>query len=275
MESNLLFSSQYSVANIHRHENKKCCFVLVHGFSESAVCWDDMINPIKDHANFITYDCVGHGNNAHLWELASFPAYVQQLDDLVSYLKEKECFQKMILVGHSQGAGIVAQYSIQNPTNVDGLILISPFLYIGAPLRALWTNFLQLVEQGEMRRFWDLNSSLLLGPKSESWSQFRESSMQERLNFFTKEQLVMLLNALLHIEVTGDLSTLKNKPMYLIHGQYDLMFPSYYSKEIQSQVLEAEYIEVEGANHLLIELESAVYSVMLKMMKDTNKKDSL
>lgn len=268
MESNLLFSSQYSVANIHRHENQRCCFVLVHGFSESAVCWSDMIISIKNHANVVTYDCVGHGNNAHLWGNASFQAYVQQLDELVSYLKESECFKKIILVGHSQGAGIVAQYAIQNPTNLDGLILISPFFYIGDPLRALWTNFLQLVEQGEIRRFWDLNSSLLLGPKSESWSQFREDSIQERLDFFTKEQLVVLINALLHIQVTGYLSTLKNKPMYLIHGQYDLMFPNYYSKEIQKQVPGAEYIEVDGANHLLLELESEVYQVMLKMMKD-------
>ncbi|MDQ0416682.1 pimeloyl-ACP methyl ester carboxylesterase [Croceifilum oryzae] len=268
MESNLPFSSLYSVANIHRHENKKCCFVFVHGFSESGVCWDDIIIPIKGRANFVSYDCVGHGNNAYLWEQASFQAYVHQLDELVSYLKEKECFQKIVLVGHSQGAAIVAQYSIQSLENVDGLILISPFFYIGEPLGALWSNFLQLVEQGEVRRFWDVNSSLLLGPRSESWSQFREVSIQERLNFFTKEQLMVLINALLHIQVTGDISTLKNKPMYLIHGQYDLMFPNYYSKEIQKQVLEAEYMEVEGANHLLIELESEVYQVMLKMMKD-------
>ncbi|TCP68328.1 alpha/beta fold hydrolase [Baia soyae] len=266
MKSDLPFSSLYSMAYMNRNVNKNCCFVFVHGFSESGVCWDDIINPIKDHANFVTYDCVGHGNNAHLWERVSFHTYVHQLGELVSYLKERECFCNIILVGHSQGAAIVSQYAINSAKNVDGLILISPFFYIGAPLKALWTNFLQLVEQGEIRRFWDVNSSLLLGPKSESWAQYREDSIQQRLNFFTKEQLTVLIKTLLSLQITGEISTFNHKPMYLIHGQYDLMFPNYYSKEIQKQVPVAKYIEVDGANHLLIECESEIRQVLLDVV---------
>lgn len=268
MESKIEFSSLYSSANIHRIENNECCIVFVHGFSESAICWDDIVNKLKGHGNLVTYDCAGHGDNAKLWPNVSFELYVEQLGQLVRHLKKNEKFEKIILVGHSQGAAIAAQYAIQKPEYVNGLMLISAFFRVDMPLKAIWNNFLQLVQQGDSRRFWDLNSSLLLGVKSGIWSGLRGQVIQQHLDFFVKEQLVVLINALLNVSVRVDPLKLKNKPVYLIHGEYDIMVPNYYSKEILKDIPDAKYIEIDNANHLLVELEPNVSQLLLEMIEN-------
>lgn len=258
------FSDVYSMGEIQQIKSKDYCIVLVHGFSESKECWNDVINQLKENANIVTYDCVGHGNNSDLWNCTSFKAYVDQLKALVTFLKEKEKFNHIILVGHSQGAAIATQYTLQQPDNIEKLILISPFTYVANPLKATWTNFLKLVQKGNMELFWDINSSLLLGPKSNIWSKFRGESIQDRLEFFSQEQLILLIKALLEVNVVGDMSILHTKLRYLIHGEYDTMFPNYYSKEISNRIPEANYIQVDNANHLLIELEPHISHAIIK-----------
>lgn len=262
------FSERYSAAKIFRMENKKCCVVFVHGFSESKTCWDDIVHHVKKYSNVVTYDCLGHGNNSDLWEEASFNTYVVQLKELITFLKQEEKFNKIILVGHSQGAAIAVQYTLQNFNNIDKLILISPFTYIAEPLKATWTNFLELVRRGDEELFWDINSSLLLGQKSEKWSHLRGDSIQYRLEFFSKKQLIFLIKALLNVNVVGDISILHSKLSSLIHGEYDTMFPNYYSKEILKLVPQADYIQVDHANHLLIELEPYVSQTIIQVISE-------
>ncbi|MCM3737307.1 alpha/beta hydrolase [Bacillus cytotoxicus] len=262
------FSKRYSAAEIFHTESKEYCVVFVHGFSESKTCWDDIVRHIQKHSNVVTYDCLGHGNNSDLWEETSFNAYVTQLKELITFLKQEEKFNKIILVGHSQGAAIATQYTLQHFDNIDKLILISPFTYIAEPLKATWTNFLELVKRGDEELFWDINSSLLLGPKSEKWSHLRGDSIQHRLDFFSKKQLVFLIKALLNVNVVGDISTLHNKLACLIHGEYDTMFPNYYSKEILKSVPQAKYIQVSNANHLLVELEPYVSQTIIQVISE-------
>ncbi|MGY1423658.1 alpha/beta fold hydrolase [Bacillus cereus] len=265
------FSNTYSTGDIQRIANKDCCIVFIHGFSESKECWSDIVYQVKDHVNVVTYDCLGHGNNSNLWNNASFEAYVDQLKSLIHFLKVEEQINKIILVGHSQGAAIATQYTLQHPDNIDKLMLISPFTYVAEPLKALWTNFLKLVQRGDMELFWNINSSLLLGPKSKSWSNFREKSIQDRLEFFSQEQLILLIKSLLDVKVVGDMSILHNKLTHLIHGEYDTMFPNYYSKEILRYIPEANFIKVDDANHLLIELETHISQELIKTVVEITK----
>lgn len=264
------FSNIYSAGDIQRIANKECCIVFVHGFSESKACWGDIVDQVKDHANVVTYDCIGHGNNSDLWHQASFETYVDQLKSLINFLKLEEKFKKIILVGHSQGAAIAAQYTLRHPDNVEKLMLISPFTYVAEPLKALWTNFLKLVQRSDMELFWNINSSLLLGPKSKIWSDFRENSIQERLEVFSQDQVSLLIKALLEVNVVGDMSILHNKLTHLIHGEYDTMFPNYYSKEIIRLIPEANFIKVDDANHLLIELEPHISQAIIKNIVEIN-----
>ncbi|MFJ3386962.1 alpha/beta fold hydrolase [Lysinibacillus sp. NPDC086135] len=268
MYSKIQYSKLYSTANIFRTGRSDCCILFVHGFSESSICWEDVSTKIKGHVNLVTYDCIGHGNNASLWKQASFESYTDQLDELINYLLEYEKFTKIILVGHSQGASIAMQYSMKNPNKVYKLILVSPITYIDNALESLWNNFIKLVEKGQIERFWDINSSLLLGPKSKEWSHFRGNAIQKRLEFFSQEHLLSLMKALLDINIEKDLSILSNKITHLIHGEYDAMFPNYYSKSILKYLPNAEYIEVAGANHLLIELEPHISRALMEFVND-------
>lgn len=248
-----------------------CWIVCVHGFSESGECWDNIFDKLHGKANLVSYDCLGHGKNKKLWPQVTFKSYVDQLGVIVSNLKKQNAKRKIVLVGHSQAAAIVAQFALSNVKLVDGLMLISPFLEIKEPLKALWSHFIEFVKEGKRKEMWSINSALLLGPKSKVWSDFRKKAIQHRLDFFQQDHLVVLLQALLSIKITGDLAKLSHLPMHIVHGQRDTMFPTYYSEDILKVLPNAKYVEIKDAVHLLVELEPEVIKSLGELIQSVEK----
>lgn len=235
-----------------------CWVICVHGFSESGECWNSIFDQLRGRANLLAYDCLGHGANKEFWRDVSFRAYVDQLGEIVRKIKAEDARRKIILVGHSQAAAIVAQYAIINSGMVDGLMLISPFFEVKEPIMALWQQFLKMVREGRREDMWSINSALLLGPKSGSWAPFRSEAIRSRVEFFPEAHLARLIEALLSVNVEGDLSILSRIPVHVVHGERDAMFPSYYSEEIGRKLPTAHFRIVKDAVHLLIELEPEV-----------------
>jgi len=92
--------------------------VLLHGFTDSGLCWPDAAQRWRGDYRIIAPDARGHGESPRFDTITSGSNRSEvMVADLVSLLEglTRESDQLLILVGHSMGAGIAASVLAPGP----------------------------------------------------------------------------------------------------------------------------------------------------------------
>ena len=104
-------------------------FILLHGFGASTYSWQKVMEPLSKIGRVIAYDRTGFGLTSRPltgdWTGTnpySVQGNVEILDDLMNQLD----VEKAVLVGNSAGGGVAAEYAIEHPDRVQGLVLVDP-----------------------------------------------------------------------------------------------------------------------------------------------------
>jgi len=117
-------------------------FILLHGFGANTFSYRLVTEPLSAYGDVIAYDRPGFGftQRPTIWEGENPYGSLGNdliLDELIAeYASDREVF----LVGHSAGGTQAAQYVVDNPGVVSGLILISPAILTtgGSPSGFNW-----------------------------------------------------------------------------------------------------------------------------------------
>ena len=117
-------------------------FILLHGFGANTFSYRFVTEPLSAYGDVIAYDRPGFGftQRPSSWEGENPYGSAGNdliLDELIAeYASDREVF----LVGHSAGGTQAAQYVVDNPGAVNGLILISPAILTtgGSPSGLNW-----------------------------------------------------------------------------------------------------------------------------------------
>ena len=101
---------------------------LMHGFGANTFSFREVTEPLSEFGDVIAYDRPGFGLSERptSWEGQNPYGSVGQdliLDELIERFASG---RDVILVGHSAGGTLAAQYVVDNKDAVKGLILISP-----------------------------------------------------------------------------------------------------------------------------------------------------
>ena len=94
---------------------------LVHGITESADVWRDVMPRLARHYTVIAADLLGHGQSAKPRGDYSLGAYASGLRDLLGALG----FERGTVVGRSLGGGIAMQFAYQYPEYTERMVLVS------------------------------------------------------------------------------------------------------------------------------------------------------
>jgi pimeloyl-ACP methyl ester carboxylesterase len=98
----------------------------MHGFGASTFSWRKVIEPLGQYGEVIAYDRPAFGFTERPSvtlgvDSYGFEANFKILDDLIAkYATDR----KVVLVGHSAGGQLAAEYARLNPTKIQGLILV-------------------------------------------------------------------------------------------------------------------------------------------------------
>lgn len=102
--------------------------VLMHGFGASTYSWRAVIDPMAEFGDVIAYDRPGFGftERPTTWGDVNpygFEGNFKLLDDLIT---KHGNGRDVVLVGHSAGGQLAAEYARLNPAKVQALILVDP-----------------------------------------------------------------------------------------------------------------------------------------------------
>src|SRR5665213_1900330 len=100
---------------------KKPAIVRLHGYGDSFLTWQPVVDRLKGRFHLIVPDMPGHGlTQAPADFVASQGAYVAVLDALTG----KIGLRRFALAGNSMGGGVAWQYALDHPDRLTGLILV-------------------------------------------------------------------------------------------------------------------------------------------------------
>ena len=117
-------------------------FILLHGFGANTFSYRFVTEPLSAYGDVIAYDRPGFGftQRPSSWEGEN--PYGSAGNDLIldELIAEYASTREVFLVGHSAGGTQAAQYVVDNPGAVSGLILISPAILTtgGSPSGFNW-----------------------------------------------------------------------------------------------------------------------------------------
>lgn len=220
--------------------------------------WRHWLEFFSEHFHFVRYDERGCGMSQ--WEVpdVSLPRWV---DDLEAVIGAAECKDPAILLGISQGGAACIAYAVRYPERVSHLILYGGYA-------SGWAK--RGDEQG-LRRFQAIVELIRLGWGTDTvafrqvfTSRFAPGASVEQLAWFnelcrrttTPEIAAHLMLARSEIDVRELLPKLK-VPTLVIHAVDDQVTPLSASRELAADIPNAEFVQIESKNHVLLADEPA------------------
>ncbi len=195
--------------------------IFVHGYAGCAETWEYQINHFARNYRVIAPDLRGHGQSD-----APFTQYImpELVDDLNAIAAELNLPERFILVGHSFGGSICAEYAAAYPERLEKLILISTAGEYPLP-RA--TSLLSRVPAAAFRPLW---------------------RYRPRWNAEVHVMKRMMLNNMKKWK-GWDLFREIHTPTLVITGERDRYFPRYVFDRVAERIHGAEVIDVGASKH--------------------------
>lgn len=97
------------------------CLVLLHGYLESMLVWDDFVPLLYKQVRVVTLDLPGHGISEVKGEVHT----MEFLADTVRAALDSLGIVRCTLVGHSMGGYVALAFCEKYPERLDGLVLFS------------------------------------------------------------------------------------------------------------------------------------------------------
>ena len=108
---------------IDKHATSQVAVVLLHGLSSNLTRWSEFLQhaSLKQEWTMLRVDLRGHGESRYRGKLTT-AIWANDLQEVI----RAEHIQKVVIVGHSLGARIAAEYAVQFPDKCLGTVLIDP-----------------------------------------------------------------------------------------------------------------------------------------------------
>jgi long-chain acyl-CoA synthetase len=215
-----LAGMELSVVDI-RPEGAEKTIMFVHGYAGCAETWEYQVNYFARGYRVIVPDLRGHGQSD-----APFTAYTMSelIDDINTIAEVLDLPERFILVGHSFGGSICAEYAHAHPERLDSLILLATAGEYPLPRGA---SLLSRVPTAAFRPWWKYR------PR---WNAEVHVMKRMMLNNMRKWQGWSLFR-----EITT--------PTLIITGERDRYFPRHVFAKVGETVPGAEVIDVGASKH--------------------------
>lgn len=215
--------------------------VLIHGFPLDHTSWDDVAFLLQDDFDLIIPDLRGFGES----RMPESPYAMADMADDLAGLLDSLSIERAALAGHSMGGYVALSFATAFPQRVSGLGLISSQALADSPERKAgrYKTADDVTEKGV---------SVVADAMSSKLSS--NADVQAYVRRVIESQgisgVVSALKAMAERrDSSPDLSSF-NFPIFLLHGDGDVLIPVDRSRDIKQVVPSAHLIELPGAGHM-------------------------
>ncbi|MCA9836138.1 MAG: alpha/beta hydrolase [Trueperaceae bacterium] len=236
-------------------------FILIHGFGSSLYTWHKLMPALAEQGYVLAFDRIAFGLTERPmrgdWTGESPYSDGAQREQLVELMTALG-IDKAVLLGHSSGGALAAEFALEYPDKVEALVLFDPAVFRtgGAPA---WSRFLlhtpQLNRIGPliMRQFGGEPGQNFLKSAwydPEKLSDDDRAAYQETLSVHDWDKALWELSkANQNTNLSKQLGAIE-QPVLLISGEEDKVVPLDYTQRLADELGQAELETFSACGHI-------------------------
>ncbi len=194
------------------------CVVLLHGYLESLLVWEDFVSLLYKKVRVVTLDLPGHGISQVVGECHS----MEFLADTVKAMLDSLGIERCTLVGHSMGGYVALAFCEKYPERLDGVVLLSSTPNADSPeKRTNREREIALVKAGKKELL--THTAPQAGFAADNRARMRDyiDDLTEMIHLTEDEGIVALLNGMIGRKDQNEMLRSSSVPQLFILGRKD------------------------------------------------------
>ncbi len=240
------------------------CVVLLHGYLESMLVWDDFVPLLYKRVRVVTLDLPGHGISEVRGECHSMEYLADVVRDALQALGIARC----TLVGHSMGGYVALAFCERHPGMLDGLVLFSSTPNADTEeKRENRRREIELVRAGKKERL----ARVAPGAGFAADNRIRMAGAIEELTeqvYLTEDEgIVALLNGMIARPDRNEMLRRSPVRQLFLFGRKDEYIPAAVAEQLIAAHPQAQAVWLAGSGHMgFLEEPQASAEALLRFM---------
>ena len=234
-------------------------FILMHGFGASTFSWRYAMDSLSKQGEVLAYDRPGFGftDRPTSWNGTNPYGFAGNFELLDGLIAKFAAVQEVILVGHSAGGQLAAEYARLNPDKVQRLILVDPAVYSTGSSPS-WLATLKVIPQIDRLGPFLVREVASSGQDLLKRSYYDQSQLTEevRAGYLAPLEIEGWERAFWEFSTAPRDSQLPenldkiSQPTLLITGKYDEVVATADTERLATQIKNSKLVIVEKSAHL-------------------------
>lgn len=247
------------------------CVVLLHGYLESLLVWDDFVPLLYKELRVVTLDLPGHGISVVTGECHT----MEFLADTVAEGLKALGIERCTLVGHSMGGYVALAFCERHPEMLDGVVLLSstpnPDTEEKAENRR---REIALVRAGKKDMLARVAPAAGFAEENRARMADAIEDLTEQVFVTEDEGIVALLNGMIARKDQNEMLRQTKVPVLFILGRKDNYIPLEVAEKMVADHPKAEVVWLEHSGHMgFLEEPEATAKALLDFVARHGKKE--
>ncbi len=229
--------------------NSDKCIVLLHGYLESMLIWEEFVPLLYKSARVITLDIPGHGISVVNGEVHT----MEFLADTIAAGVQSLGVEKCAIVGHSMGGYVALSIAERHPELVENIILLSSTPDADSEeKKEKRLREIELVKAGKKEMIAKVAPSAGFAPQNRTKSAIKEhiEDLKEQVYITEDEGIIALLNGMMQRKDQNEMLRNFKGEQSFIFGRNDEYIPVEKAEDIAKNNPQAKLYWLENSGHM-------------------------
>lgn len=241
------------------------CVVLLHGYLESMMVWDDFIPLLYKQVRVVTLDLPGHGISV----VNGACHTMEYLADVVAETMQALGVERYTVVGHSMGGYVALAVAERYADRLEGVVLLSSTPNPDSPEKSEnRRREIKLVESGKKELLARVAPEAGFAIVNRGRMKGYIEDLTEQVHITEDEGIIALLNGMIERKDQNEMLQKSTVRQLFILGKQDEYIPLEVAEAMVARHPQAEVAWLDEAGHMgFLESPEACAEALLKFME--------
>lgn len=228
-------------------ERGERCIVLLHGYFESLVVWEEFVPLLRDRVRVVTLDLPGHGVSEVRGEIHT----MEYLADTVAAAMEHLGVERYSVVGHSMGGYVALSLAERYGERIECMVLLSSTPSADTMEKCdRRRREIGLVRAGRKNTIASVVRHSGFAPENVKRLSGWIDDLEELVVMTEDDGVIALINGMIERKDMNEMLLSTPVPHMFIFGRHDSYIPVETAEKIVADHPEAEAVWLEHSGHM-------------------------
>lgn len=221
--------------------------VLLHGYLENMLVWENFVPLLYKSVRVVTLDIPGHGISEVKGEIHS----MDYLADTLAAVLDKLGIERATIVGHSMGGYVALAFAERHPNRTEAVVLLHSTPYADSDeKRKNRQREISLIKSGKKELL--AHTAPEAGFAADNRNRFRTEieDLQQTIYLTEDAGIIALLNGMIERKAQSEMLHALGRPILFILGRKDGYITAEVAEKMVADHPEAEVVWLENSGHM-------------------------